>query len=69
MGLTGRQKQERFSPSDTVGLEVQRMSGKIKMSAVANAVGNIRRRSRNRYSAEEKLRIILEGVGGKEEVA
>ena len=45
------------------------MARKTKKTTAANAVSNIRRRSRKRYSGEEKIRIVLEGLRGEETVA
>ena len=45
------------------------MAGKTKKTTAANTVSNIRRRSRKRYSGEEKIRIVLEGLRGEETVA
>ena len=44
------------------------MSGKKKQSSEA-AVREIRRRTRRRFSAEEKIRIVLEGLRGEQSVA
>jgi transposase len=38
-------------------------------STVENTVRNIRRNSRRKYSAEEKIRIVLEGLRGEESIA
>ena len=38
-------------------------------TTAANTVRNIRRNSRKRYSGEEKIRIVLEGLRGEESVA
>ena len=32
-------------------------------------VKDIRRRTRTKYSSEEKIRIVLEGIGGEESIA
>ena len=45
------------------------MARKTKKTTAANTVSNIRRRSRKRYSGEEKIRIVLEGLRGEETVA
>lgn len=45
------------------------MVRKTKKTTAANTVSNIRRRSRKRYSGEEKIRIVLEGLRGEETVA
>ena len=44
------------------------MPRKKKQSAT-NAVREIRRQTRRRYSTEEKIRIVLEGLRGEESVA
>ncbi len=44
------------------------MPRKKKQSSEA-AVREIRRRARRRFSAEEKIRIVLEGVRGEESIA
>ena len=44
------------------------MSRKKKPSAEA-AVRDIRRRTRRRFSAEEKIRIVLEGLRGEQSVS
>ena len=40
-----------------------------KKSSVENIEKNIRRRTRNKYSAEEKIRIVLVGLRGDLSVA
>ena len=45
------------------------MARKTKKTSAANTVRNIRRKSRKRYSGEEKIRIVLEGLRGEETVA
>ena len=40
-----------------------------KQNGVENKVGEIRRKTRARYSAEEKTRIVLEGLRGEESIA
>jgi transposase len=45
------------------------MARKTTKSSAANTVRNIRRNSRKRYSGEEKIRIVLEGLRGEESVA
>ena len=45
------------------------MARRTKKTTAANTVRNIRRSSRNRYSGEEKIRIVLEGLRGEETVA
>lgn len=42
---------------------------KEQKSTVENTVRNIRRNSRRKYSAEEKIRIVLEGLRGEESIA
>ncbi len=37
--------------------------------SVENTVRDIRRRTRKKYSAEEKIRIVLEGLRGEESIA
>ena len=44
------------------------MPRKKKQSSEA-AVGEIRRRTRRRVSAEEKVRVVLEGLRGEESIA
>ena len=45
------------------------MARKTTKSSAKNTVRNIRRKSRKRYSGEEKIRIVLEGLRGEETVA
>ena len=45
------------------------MARKTKKTTAASTVLNIRRNSRKRYSGEEKIRIVLEGLRGEETVA
>ena len=45
------------------------MARKTKTTSAASTVRNIRRQSRKRYSGEEKIRIVLEGLRGEETVA
>jgi transposase len=45
------------------------MAKKTTKSSASNTVRNIRRKSRKRYSGEEKIRIVLEGLWGEETVA
>ena len=45
------------------------MAKKTTKTSAANTVRNIRRNSRKRYSGEEKIRIVLEGLRGEETVA
>jgi transposase len=45
------------------------MARKTKKTTAANTVHNIRRNSRKRYSGEEKIRIVLEGLRGEETIA
>lgn len=40
-----------------------------KQNGVESKVREIRQKTRKRYSAEEKIRIILEGVRGEESLA
>ena len=42
------------------------MSSKVKVESV---VREIKRKTRKRYSAEEKIRIVLEGLRGEESIA
>ena len=39
------------------------------VSSVESTVREIRRRTRKKYSAEEKVRIVLEGLRGEEKIA
>ena len=45
------------------------MVKKTKKTTAINTVRNIRRNSRRKYSGEEKIRIVLEGLRGEETVA
>ncbi len=45
------------------------MARKTKKTTAASTVRNIRRNSRKRFSGEEKIRIVLEGLRGEETVA
>ena len=45
------------------------MAKKTTKSSATITVRNIRRKSRKRYSGEEKIRIVLEGLRGEETVA
>lgn len=45
------------------------MVKKTKKTTASNTVRNIRRNSRRKYSGEEKIRIVLEGLRGEETVA
>ena len=45
------------------------MARKTTKTSAANTVRNIRRKSRKRYTGEEKIRIVLEGLRGEETVA
>lgn len=45
------------------------MARKTKKTTAGSTVRNIRRQSRKRYSGEEKIRIVLEGLRGEETVA
>ena len=45
------------------------MARKTKKSTATSTVRIIRRNSRKRYSGEEKIRIVLEGLRGEETVA
>jgi transposase len=40
-----------------------------KQKGVEKKVREIRRKTRKRYSAEEKIRIVLEGLRGEESIA
>lgn len=40
-----------------------------KRSSASNTIRNIRRNSKKKYSSEEKIRIVLEGLRGEESVA
>ena len=40
-----------------------------KKSSAEQTVKNIRRKTRKQYSAEEKIRIVLEGLRGEESIA
>ena len=45
------------------------MARKTKKTTAVRTVRNIRRNSRRKYSGEEKIRIILEGLRGEETIA
>jgi transposase len=45
------------------------MARKTTKTSAANTVRNIRRNTRKKYSGEEKIRIVLEGLRGEETVA
>ena len=45
------------------------MTRKTKKTTAASTLRNIRRQSCKRYSGEEKIRIVLEGLRGEETVA
>jgi len=45
------------------------MARKTKKTTAASAARNIRRKSRKRYSGEEKIRVVLEGLRGEETIA
>ncbi len=40
-----------------------------KKASAEKAVRDIRRKTRRRYSAEEKIRIVIEGLRGEESIA
>ena len=42
---------------------------RAKKQSVENKVRDIRRKTRRKYSAEEKIRIVLEGLRGEQTVA
>lgn len=42
---------------------------RAKKQSVENKVRDIRRKTRRKYSAEEKIRIVLEGLRGEETIA
>ncbi len=41
----------------------------VKKDSAEKAVRDIRRKTRRRFSAEEKIRIVLEGLRGEEGIA
>ena len=45
------------------------MARKTTKTTATNTVRNIRRNTRKKYSGEEKIRIVLEGLRGEETVA
>ena len=45
------------------------MARKTKKTTAVRTVRNIRRNSRKKYSGEEKIRIVLEGLRGEETIA
>ncbi len=45
------------------------MAWKTKKTTAVRTVRNIRRNSRKKYSGEEKIRIVLEGLRGEETIA
>ena len=45
------------------------MAQKTIKTSATNTVRNIRRNTRKKYSGEEKIRIVLEGLRGEETVA
>jgi transposase len=46
-----------------------RQKSNSKTGSAEQAVRDIRRATRRRYSAEEKIRIVLEGLRGEESIA
>jgi transposase len=50
-------------------LEDKAMVRKTKKTTAVRTVRNIRRNSRMKYSSEEKIRIVLEGLRGEETIA
>ena len=42
---------------------------RAKKQSATNAVREIRRQTRRKYSSEEKIRIVLEGLRGEQSVA
>ena len=43
--------------------------GKVSQTGAAKAIKDIRRATRKQYSAEEKIRIVLDGLRGEETIA
>jgi transposase len=46
-----------------------RQKSKIETASAEQSVRDIRRKTRKRHSAEEKIRIVLEGLRGEESIA
>jgi transposase len=46
-----------------------RQKSKIEKASTEQSVRDIRRQTRKRHSAEEKIRIVLEGLRGEESIA
>ncbi len=46
-----------------------RQKSETRQTAVAKAIKDIRRATRKQYSAEEKIRIVLDGLRGEETIA
>jgi transposase len=55
-------------PSSTISSKEDDKARK-KVSTAEETVQNIRRKTRKKYSAEEKIRIVLEGLRGEQSVA
>ena len=61
------ENKERLSPSSTISSTEDDMARK-KVSTAEETVRNIRRKTRKKYSGEEKIRIVLEGLRGEETI-
>src|SRR3954454_10876766 len=57
-----------LSPSETKQRRADQMAKDEKVSA-EEVVRDIRRQTRKKYSAEEKIRIVLEGLRGEDSIA
>ena len=70
LGQIGRIEQERVSGSSLTheGLKMRRNTNHQKASA-EKVVKDIRRATRRQFGAEEKIRIVLEGLRGEDSIA
>ena len=50
------------------GMKMKQKS-QTRQTGAAKAIKDIRRATRNQYSAEEKIRIVLDGLRGEETIA
>jgi transposase len=71
-GETHRSKDDgalRSDPTERVPGSGRRRESMAKKASAEKAVRDIRRKTRRRFSAEEKIRIVIEGLRGEESIA